>query len=132
MKVFLILPYDALVEERILHMYSVESKVMLTEDQANILYYNAIPEGKRRKPGTLELEDIPQPSADELFTEEIEALNANYDKAMLLLANEYHVAIARDGSVETEKVASVRANITALDSQYETDQLAIINKYYGA
>lgn len=132
MKVFLILPDDALVEERILHMYSVESKVMLTEDQANVLYYNAIPEGKRRKAGTLELEDIPQPSTDELFTEEIGALNENYDKAMLLLANEYNVAVARDGSVETEKVTSIRANINALDSQYETDQLAIINKYYGA
>jgi len=74
----------------------------------------------------------PPKTNDELFVEEMDALNANYDKAMSLLANEYNVAAARDGSVETEKVASVRAKITALDSQYETDQLAIINKYFGA
>ena len=74
----------------------------------------------------------PPKTNDELFAEEMDELNANYDKAMSLLANEYNVAVARDGSVETEKVASVRAKITALDSQYETDQLAIINKYFGA
>lgn len=37
-----------------------ESSVPLTEEQVNVFYYkNDIPEGMRRKKGTLELENIP-------------------------------------------------------------------------
>lgn len=65
------------------------------------------------------------------FNGEIEAINIEYDRSMTLLANEYNVAIARDGSVETEKVLTVRTKISDLDSKYEIDQLAIITKYFG-
>lgn len=73
----------------------------------------------------------PPKSTDELFTEEMVSLNAEYDKNMAILANKYNVAVARDGSSETAKVASARAEIAALDEQYDIDQLAIFNKYYG-
>lgn len=74
----------------------------------------------------------PPKSNDELFAEELTALNTEYDKNMAILANKYNIAVARDGSQETAKVESARAEISALDAQYESDQLAIFNKYYGA
>lgn len=74
----------------------------------------------------------PPKTSDELFTEEMDALNSEYDKNMAILANKYNIAVARDGSQETAKVESARAEISALDTQYESDQLAIFNKYYGA
>lgn len=74
----------------------------------------------------------PPKSEDELFNEEIIALNDEYDKNMSILANKYNIAVARDGSQETAKVESARAEISTLDEQYESDQLAIFNKYYGA
>lgn len=74
----------------------------------------------------------PPKSADELFNEEMNALNNEYDKNMAILANKYNIAVARDGSQETAKVESARAEISTLDAQYESDQLAISNKYYGA
>lgn len=74
----------------------------------------------------------PPKSNDELFAEEMDALNAEYDKNMAILANKYNIAVARDGYQETVKVESARAEISALDTQYESDQLAIFNKYYGA
>ena len=74
----------------------------------------------------------PPKSNDELFAQEMDALNSEYDKNMAILANKYNIAVARDGSQETAKVESARAEISALDTQYESDQLAILNKYYGA
>lgn len=74
----------------------------------------------------------PPKTDDELFTEEMDQLNSEYDENMLILANKYNIAVARDGSQETVKVESARAEISTLDAQYELDQLAIINKYYGA
>ena len=74
----------------------------------------------------------PPKSNDELFNEEMAALNTEYDKNMTILANKYNIAVARDGSQETAKVESARAEISTLDAQYESDQLAILNKYYGA
>lgn len=73
-----------------------------------------------------------QKSNDELFNEEMDGLNVEYDKNMSILANKYNIAVARDGSQETAKVESARAEISTLDEQYESDQLAIFNKYYGA
>ena len=74
---------------------------------------------------------IKQKTTDELFAEEMDALNSEYDVNMAILANKYNIAVARDGSQETVKVESARAEITTLDAQYESDQLAIFNKYYG-
>lgn len=74
----------------------------------------------------------PPKSTDELFSEDMKSLNIEYDKNMAILANKYNVAVARDGSSETAKVASARAEIAALDEQYDLDQLAIFDKYYGA
>jgi hypothetical protein len=60
------------------------------------------------------------------------ALNEKHYADILDATNKYNIAKARDGSTETDKVVSARAEITSIDSQYETDQLSIINKYYGA
>lgn len=74
----------------------------------------------------------PPKSTDELFTEEMAELNAEYDKNMSVLANRYNIAIARDGSSETAKVASIRTEISELDNQYDLDQIAVFEKHYGA
>ena len=73
----------------------------------------------------------PPPPTGELLNSEMNALNAAYDKAMTDLSVEYNVAVARDGSTETEKVTAIRAKITVLDGKYETDQATIIDKYFG-
>lgn len=127
---------DSIADKKVIHISSyyrtASDWIELTNEQEILLVKNPLPEGKRRKAGTLELEDIPQPPTDELFAEEMDALNAEYDKNMAILATKYNIAVARDGSQETEKVESARAEISTLDAQYESDQLAILNKYYGA
>lgn len=82
MKCYLIMPQDCIVEERVLHLYSFESKTELTDDQLSSLYYESLPEGKRRKSGTLELEDIPQPSSDELAIENLATSKVTRDSAL--------------------------------------------------
>lgn len=81
--------------------------------------------------GFPKVREIPPKSTDELFEEEMAKLNEDYDAGMLSLANEYNIAVARDGSVETEKVTAVRAKIGAMDNQYEIDQISLFNKYFG-
>ena len=71
-------------------------------------------------------------STGELFSKEMSSLNEEYDKNTQNLSLKFLNAASRDGSQEATKVASVRAEIAALDAQYESDKLAIINKYYGA
>jgi hypothetical protein len=68
---------------------------------------------------------------DKAFNGDISKLNSDYDYNMKSLASEYNIAIARDGSVESEIVDAIRSEISDLDSQYEADQLAIITKYFG-
>lgn len=82
----------------------------------------------------VEFQDIVNPtkSNDELFSEEMEQLNNQYDIDMLVLANEYNIAVARDASTETEKVLTARAKIDALDAKYESDQASLIEKYKEA
>ncbi|QGH75029.1 hypothetical protein RostovM3_00001 [Vibrio phage Rostov M3] len=94
---------------------------------------NNVPSGKRRVKNSYPfvLEDIPQPSVDELFEQEIAALNTKHNKDVLEATNQYNIAVARDGSTEGEKVIAARANLADIDAQFELDQLAIINKYYG-
>lgn len=60
MKCYLLQPNDIIVELKILHTYNFESKVELTQDQIDLFYINQLPKGKRRKAGTLDLEDIPE------------------------------------------------------------------------
>jgi len=74
----------------------------------------------------------PPKSNDELFAEEMDALNDKHYQDVLDATNSYNIAKARDGSTETEKVIAARAKLADIDAQYEVDQLAIINKYYGA
>lgn len=73
----------------------------------------------------------PPKSNDELFTEEMNALNDRHYHDVLKATKSYNIAKARDGSTETEKVIASRDKIADIDAQYETDQLSIINKYYG-
>lgn len=80
-----------------------------------------------------EVESIlnPTQSTEELFEQEIAALNIKHYKDVLEATNQYNIAVARDGSTEGEKVIAARANLADIDAQFELDQLAIINKYYG-
>ncbi|WAX23105.1 hypothetical protein pA_gene0064 [Vibrio phage 13VT501A] len=71
-------------------------------------------------------------SNGELFAEEMTSLNDKHYQDVLDATNSYNIAKARDGSTETEKVIAARAKLADIDTQYEVDQLAIINKYYGA
>ena len=67
MSIFLLLPNNIIVDERIAEFYDFDSKVELTKEQEDCFYYGVtIPDGKRRITGTLELEDIPSPSIDKL------------------------------------------------------------------
>ncbi|AUR84731.1 hypothetical protein NVP1063O_064 [Vibrio phage 1.063.O._10N.261.45.C7] len=65
------------------------------------------------------------------FNADIDVLNVEYDASMLALSNKYSVAVARDGSTETEKVIAVRTRIVQLDSEFETNRTNLINKYFG-
>lgn len=73
----------------------------------------------------------PEPSIEEKFQAEMDALNSSYEREQLKLANEYSIAIARDGSVESEKVQAARDKINELDLQFQANQQALIDKYYG-
>ena len=82
--------------------------------------------------GLPQIREIPLKSNDELFQIEMSTLNDKHYQDVLDATNSYNIAKARDGSTETEKVIAARAKISDIDTQYEVDQLAIINKYYGA
>jgi len=73
----------------------------------------------------------PEPTTEEKFQAEMDALNSSYEQEQLKLANEYSIAIARDGSVESEKVQAARDKINELDLQFQSNQQALIDKYYG-
>ena len=107
--------------------------VSITNEDHNKYWVSKPPKGKVLTVGyPFEFVDIPQKSNDELFELEIEALNNEYDKDMLSLANEYNIAVARDASTETEKVLSARAKIDALDAKYDLDQASLIAKHNEA
>ena len=74
----------------------------------------------------------PAKSKDQLFNDELDTLNKTYEKDSGELVKRHAQAVARDGSTETEKVIAIRADLSALDFQYESDQAALIAKYYGA
>ena len=69
---------------------------------------------------------------DLAFNAEMNALNKKHYQDVLSATNQYNIAVARDGSTESDKVATARAILADLDAQFELDQLAIITKYYGA
>ena len=69
---------------------------------------------------------------DLAFNAEMNALNEKHYQDVLSAINQYNIAVARDGSAESDKVATARAMLADLDAQFELDQLAIITKYYGA
>jgi hypothetical protein len=73
----------------------------------------------------------PPKSNDELFNEELDQLNNDKDSKIKGLVEDYSYAVAVDGSTETEKVISIRNEMTEVNDQYAVDQLALINKYYG-
>ena len=72
------------------------------------------------------------PTTEDLFNKEIHDLNEKHYNDVLEATNQYNVAVARDGSTEGDKVAVARAILADIDAQHELDQLAIIEKYYGA
>lgn len=69
---------------------------------------------------------------DLAFNAEMNALNKKHYQDVLSATNQYNIAVARDGSTESDKVTTALAILADLDAQFELDQLAIINKYYGA
>lgn len=99
------------------------------EHMGNVVY-----KGKYRVKHTYPFvfKDIPALTNEELFDSAMRELNENHDKKMLSLCESYSIAIARDGSTETEKVKSIRAKIISLDDKYEKDQAELIDKFFGA
>lgn len=75
---------------------------------------------------------IKQKSTDELFTEEMAALNAKYEADTQKAINKVVSAISWNGTAESVKVANAKAELAQLKTNYDTQSLAIINKYYGA
>lgn len=73
----------------------------------------------------------PPKSSDEMFNIELDELNKIKDEKISSLVIDYSYAVAVDGSTETEKVTSIRDEMTVVNDQYAADQLALINKYYG-
>jgi hypothetical protein len=71
------------------------------------------------------------PDVEAQFNQEIAALNTRHYRDVLEATNQYNIAVARDGSTEGQKVAAARATLDEIDAQFELDQLAVINKYYG-
>lgn len=62
---------DVLISEKIKRNIPIYSHIKdwqrVTKEQADLFYYGTtMPEGKRRKAGTLELEDIPPPTSEEI------------------------------------------------------------------
>ncbi|MDX1473335.1 MAG: hypothetical protein R3309_04140, partial [Reinekea sp.] len=80
----------------------------------------------------LELEDIPPPSNDEIFTKEMEVLNSTYQTDTDTAIKKVSAAVAWDGVTETTKIANARAELAQLKENYDTQSIQIINKYYGA
>ena len=69
---------------------------------------------------------------DLAFNAEMNTLNEKHYQDVLSATNQYNIAVARDGSTESDKVSAARANLADIDAQFELDQLAIIDKYHGA
>lgn len=69
---------------------------------------------------------------DLAFNAEMNILNGKHYQDVLSATNQYNIAVARDGSTESTKVAAARAILADIDAQFELDQLSIITKYYGA
>lgn len=107
-------------------------KISLTEKHEHM--GNIIHDGKRRVKHTYPFvfEDIPPKSTDELFTEEMNAINDRYKSGTKAAIEKVSSAIGWDGATESTKVANARAELYQLKENYDTQSLAIINKYYGA
>lgn len=78
-----------------------------------------------------ELFKNPPKSNDELFAEEMNAINNRYKSDTKLAIEKVSSAIGWDGATESTKVANARAELYQLKENYDTQSLAIINKYYG-
>lgn len=116
------------------YLSSIDDWEECEDELLSMFYYKTleVPEGKRRKVGTLELEDIPPKSTDELFSEEMNAINNRYKSDTKAAIEKVSSAIGWDGATEGTKVANARAELYQLKENYDTQPLAIINKYYGA
>lgn len=79
----------------------------------------------------IELPDITPPSRTnaEKITEEVALLNSVLQSNLTSLESQYIKALLADGASEVNKVAAIRAQQTALKTQYNLDYMAILTKY---
>lgn len=105
--------------------------VLLTDNQVEMFVNGGMPAGKRRKAGTLELEDIPQPSISQLFSEEFKALKKEYDKDVQVLNAAFASAAMVDGPSQVDKQSSIRAQYNTRKAEYDAAVAALRTKYYG-
>lgn len=77
-RVFFSKQKDMLAPKKMIDIIGGDDWVPVTENNLVSMFYAGsikIPEGKHRKPGTLELEDIPEPTMEELKEIEIQWRN---------------------------------------------------------
>lgn len=79
----------------------------------------------------VELLDAPLPTKTnaEKITEEVSILNTNLQINLKELSDQYVKALLANGTSEAAKVAAIRSQRTALQTQFATDYAAIISKY---
>lgn len=79
----------------------------------------------------MELPDAPLPikTNAEKIAEEVSILNTNLQINLKELSDQYVKALLANGTSEATKVAAIRSQRTALQTQFATDYAAIISKY---
>lgn len=109
-----------------------EDLIEISNEEHKIYWMSRPPQGKVLAVGyPFKFVDIPKKDNDELFNEEMDKLNKQYDKDMLVLVNEYNIAVVRDASEVEEKALAARVKVDNLDAKYDSDQAKLIQKYYG-
>lgn len=107
--------------------------VSITKEDHDTYWLSKPPQGKALAVGyPFSFVDLPKRNNEDLFKDEMRVLNENHYQDVLEATNQYNIAVARDGSTEGDKVAVARAILADIDAKHELDQLAIIEKYYGA
>lgn len=132
MQMFLIMPQDVIVEGKILDLYDFDSKIELTNAQVDLFYKNRLPDGKQRRAGTLELEDAPPTTQEQLARSEYqwakseiesitEQLEKHADNSSRAIATEqewrdYREALREYATVDEDGVYSLRTDKPARPS----------------
>lgn len=122
---FYLTDFDIIRSEASLKINKIDysSLVKLNEDQIDWFINGNIASGKRRKPGTLELEDIPQPTKSQRILER----RAKYQKEVNALMGPATMAVILYGELEPVRKAAIKSQYEALTAQLQIDIIAINN-----